>query len=638
MPTQILASSKLLRFWALVLLVIALPYALAAQEGVLVGDTSFGNGALVWKVPGKHEVHIDSPELTIDGVPGASFALEKQTLGRNLASLDYAVSVDAPGGRVNGDYRVDIVLHTTDGDECLRHSTELNFSEPIRHDVRITQGFRIPSAARAMITEKTRVTDDRTQIYSEPRLMARELSVVDPLGAYYDLGLKSTDLKHVYLSMPVVGVAFKESVGHFSAADKPLFLAIASDPYAGSQFYGLALKGKDAGVKVTLSCTYAGSIVPVLHEHRTLALDFHHKWADGIIRTFYETIPEIEPAPPWTHAIAANYYDYHSQEGEGWFRNIQKLAEVFPLREQRAKIVFCLHGWYDYDGMYTFDYATNSLAASWMVFKKYPMTKQEVHRRIKFATDLGFRVVLYFADGMNSSGVPNDIRRGHAYVYANGKTRVGWAGPTGGGGPALDPSSPVVQQWFRAYLRALLKEYATEISGLVFDETNYFVSDDVSYRDREHPAYADRAMMALVRDLSLEVQEWRKINPDLVFLEGSHYLYGLVAHGSYTDMSGFPLIIDYRNSSWQTAWSKPGIRNLNMHYRCDTNIDYPYGLDLSLSDGYADTDFPQTGPARMSDDAWSEVTERFQRRIQQGPRLPKVSEIEGIDSCGLNEP
>ena len=29
-------------------------------------------------------------------------------------------------------------------------------------------------------------------------------------------------------------------------------------------------------------------------------------------------------------------------------------------------------------------------------------------------------------------------------------------------------------------------------------------------------------MMGLMRDLSLKVQQWRKTNPDLVFLEGSH--------------------------------------------------------------------------------------------------------------------
>ena len=266
--------------------------------------------------------------------------------------------------------------------------------------------------------------------------------------------------------------------------------------------------------------------------------------------------------------------------------------------------------------MYTFDYGKNALADSWLVFTKYPLDKQEVHRRIKFATDLGFRVVLYFSDGMNCTGVPNDVRRGQAFVDADGRTRSGWTGPDGGGGNFLDPSSPLVQKWYLAYLEALLREYGKEVSGLVFDETNNFLPGDVSYRDKKSPAYADRAMMGLMSDLTRKVQQWRRTNPDLVFLEGSHQVYGLVAHGSYTDYQGFPLIINYRNNSWATYWEKPGIRNLHGHYRSDINIDYPYGFDMVLSDGWSDTGYPQTGPARMPAEVLAEVVERFQRRIE----------------------
>ena len=179
-----------------------------------------------------------------------------------------------------------------------------------------------------MITEKTRVSADLKEIESEPRLLARELSAVDPLGAYFDLGQKLTDRQHVYLSMPVIGLAFGEKKG-VSPGD-PLLLSIACDPYAGCQFYGLRMKGPEGGVKVTVSHTYAGSIVPVKQENRCLVLNIHRKGAGGIIDSFYATIPEIAPAPAWTHGVAANYYDYFSQGGKGWFANIRKLAELFP--------------------------------------------------------------------------------------------------------------------------------------------------------------------------------------------------------------------------------------------------------------------------------------------------------------------
>ena len=572
-----------------------LPSVIWADESTLAPDTALGNGALVWIVPGGHSVHIDPPEVSIDGQAGSPLKLKKQAVEGKTTLLEYAVSLNPPEGKTDGYYRLEVVPYTSDEDCGLRQKSELVFSESIRRDVRVTQALRILGAAKAIITEKTRTSADGKEIYSEPRLIARELSTVDPLGAYFNLGRKSMDLRHVYLSMPVIGIAFREK--RAVVPGKPLFLSIACDPYAGSQFYGLAMKGKDAGVKVTVSHRYAGSIVPMKQENRCLVLNVHRKGADGIINTFYAAIPEIAPAPAWTHAVAANYYDYFSQGGKGWFANIQKLAEVFPDKTQRGKIVCCLHGWYDFDGMYTFDYGKTALADSWVVHKKYSMDKQAVHRRIKFATDLGFRVVLYFADGMNCTGVPSDIRKGQAFVDANGKTRGGWIGPTGGGGPTLDPSSPVVQQWFTAYLEALLREYSREVSGFVFDETNYFIPGDISYRDKEHPAYADRAMMNLVRDLTLRVQKWRKTNPDLVFLEGSHHVYGLVAHGSYTDFPGFPWIINYRNNSWQTYWEKPGIRNLHGHYRSDMNIDYPYGFDISLSDGWSDTGYPPTGAA-----------------------------------------
>jgi hypothetical protein len=618
-------------FFALTVLAVAMMSStMAAQEPSLAPDTALGNGALAWTVVGGHSVHIDPPEVNIDGQTGAPLKLTKQAVEGKTILLEYAVSLKAPGGKTDGSYRIEIMPYASDGDDALRQKTELVFSTPITQDVRVTQALRIPRAAGAMITEKTRVSADLKEIYSEPRLIARELSAVEPLGAYFHLGQKSTDLRHAYLSMPVVGVAFRE--GRALSPDKRLFLGIACDPYAGTQFYGLRRKGKDGGVTVTVSHTYAGSIVPVTKESRCLVLKVHRKGADGIINTFYATATEIAPAPAWTHAIAANYYDYFSQGGKGWFANIQKLAEVFPDRGQRGKIVCCLHGWYDVDGTYTFDYGKNALADSWVVFKKYPVDKHDIHRRIKFATDLGFRVVMYFADGMNCTGVPNDIRREQAFVDVGGRTRSGWTGPDGGGGKFLDPSSTLVQKWYLAYLQALLKEYGNEVSGFVFDETNYFLAGDVSYRDKEHPAYADRAMMSLIRDLSLAVQQGRKTNPDLVFLEGSHYIYGLVTHGSYTDFPAFPLMINYRNNSWQTYWATSGIRNLHGHYRSDMNIDYPYGFDISLSDGWSDKGSPPIGPARMSADVLAEVAERFERRIKEGPSRPKLKEIEGLDS------
>jgi len=58
-----------------------------------------------------------------------------------------------------------------------------------------------------------------------------------------------------------------------------------------------------------------------------------------------------------------------------------------------------------------------------------PMSLAEMHRRLKFAKDLGFRVLLYFSDGTNSdSGAPAFCKE-YVLKDKNGKTFPGWKGP-----------------------------------------------------------------------------------------------------------------------------------------------------------------------------------------------------------------
>ena len=129
------------------------------------------------------------------------------------------------------------------------------------------------------------------------------------------------------LGMPVVGLVFedKESGG----TPQPLQLSVAADPYCGSY---IQAQPTAAGTQVTVRTTYRGSIVPVRSERRTLALEFHRNGADGTLRSFYRTIPEIEPGAPWTQGIHLVYYDYLSQKGEGWFKDLKALADRIPCK------------------------------------------------------------------------------------------------------------------------------------------------------------------------------------------------------------------------------------------------------------------------------------------------------------------
>jgi hypothetical protein len=254
------------------------------------------------------------------------------------------------------------------------------------------------------------------------------------------------------------------------------------------------------------------------------------------------------------------------------------------------------------------------------------MSKNEIHKRIKFAKDRGFRVILYYADGTNCTG-SMETRENEVFRYADNSTFMGWMGPDGGG-PALDPTCPEVRNWYKGYLTALLKEYGKELDGFVWDETNLLLADDLSYRIRSNPQYAGRAMMEFMKELTMIIQEWRKENPNLVIMEGSHYFYGLMANGSFTDYSGLPTIINYRNTSWSCIWMQPGIRNVHTHIRTRKDIDYPYGLDLGLSNGW-DTD---TGPSEMDPKIFDEVFQRFLQRTKEGPETPKIKNIDGLDT------
>ena len=82
-----------------------------------------------------------------------------------------------------------------------------------------------------------------------------------------------------------------------------------------------------------------------------------------------------------------------------------------------------MHGWYDYFQQYAYDHEHRKLLKEWTAFPgtyKVPMSLAEMHRRLKFAKDLGFRVLLYFCDGTNSDGGAPSF---HKDVRVEGQSR-----------------------------------------------------------------------------------------------------------------------------------------------------------------------------------------------------------------------
>jgi hypothetical protein len=338
--------------------------------------------------------------------------------------------------------------------------------------------------------------------------------------------------------------------------------------------------------------------LPAGVEGRTFYTIAHRGGPEEAIDLFYRTaLADVKPGPEWLHDVALINYDYLSKNGDGWFSDIHRLEQIIS-RADRRKVVLVLHGWYGLLGEYAYDAAKQRLARTWMAFPAglsakvqalgqgasdgeprpmlltpgyrwnrqavkalhpVPFSIDEMHRRMRFAKDRGFRVMLYFADGLNSCDSLSD------YTPERVLIRGGWEGPdTRGGTYVQNPLQPDVRAFFHGYVRALLAEYGHDIDGLVWDETNTVPGDSAG--SNLLPGYAGRAMMTLVREVADAVSE----HPHLALLtsdnignfnEVRNAPYSLMAHGTYQDSHCRPeawpygLLPNYRNVLWSCNWA-----------------------------------------------------------------------------------
>ena len=541
-----------------------------AAEGTL---TTTKDGTLRWEPSVARAVRILAPELT-----GQKAILKNQSIEGNEAVLEYTVD--------NG--TVSVKISAIENGLIARMTVA--FDKPVTNDLETVIAFDVEgTAARQMgLPERNGVF----KVWP----MSPELG-----GAgKFELGNAAKGpIPCSTLGMPVVGLIFGENEPQ---------LAVAADPYCGSFI-------RARGQRVEIRTTYAGSVVPVTHEERTFALEFHRGGSDGTCRAFYRTVPEIKPGAPWTHGIHLVYYDYLSEKGLGWFKGLQTLADRIP-RQHRGHVAVALHGWYDYFQQYAYDHNTGKLLKEWTAFPgthKVPMSLPEMHRRLKFAKDLGFRVLLYFSDGTNSdSGAPG-FQRDYVLKDKAGKTFPGWKGPDSLGDPLkMDPSVPGLREWYRGYLKALVAEYGQQVDGFVWDETFYIPTNFISYPN-DQPAYADRAMMSLVSEMTQIVQAYHKHNPDLVFLASDlgHTSYAIVANGTWQDSAmreqhwGPSMFSNYRNSLWSCNWYP--LR----HAKDNAIAAEKYGLPQGVSNGWGD----HCGPHRMPPELLDAVLRRFTKNV-----------------------
>jgi hypothetical protein len=342
---------------------------------------------------------------------------------------------------------------------------------------------------------------------------------------------------------------------------------IATDPYYSTTF------ARDA-----LEWTYARTIgLEGGSEKRSISIILHSGDPDAALRQFYDiALKDVPPGPEWLHDIAMVDYDFLGNGGKGWFNDIDALESVIAP-EDRHKVLLCCHGWYDYIGRYCYDAAKGTLDREWIAFGNAPNTKNKspkavplplslakVHERLEYAKSRGFRVGLYFGDGLNAGNGLTDIYRPDRVLFWGG-----WEGPdTKGKTYCQNPLHPDVRAFFKGYLDALLKEFGPDIDALAWDET--FHVDSGNLGSEAFPGYADRAMMTLVRDLTSQVHDYNSQTGRQVTLLASDCIgilgwvnkapYALVADGTFQDSQCFPIgwsygiFPNYRNVLWSCNW------------------------------------------------------------------------------------
>jgi hypothetical protein len=429
---------------------------------------------------------------------------------------------------------------------------------------------------------------------------------------------------------PDAPIALAVPMATFPAAPLAERCTLATDPFFSARF-----------TRTTVEWTFPKSVgLENTLERRTISTVFHQGDPDAAIDQFYDVaLGDVPAGPAWLHDIALVDYDYLSAGGRGWFEDIDALEAAIPAAD-RGKVLLALHGWYDFVGRYCFSPETGELDRRWTAFSNAPNVKKDfpssvpvvltpkaMHERFRYATSRGFRVALYFADGMSAGD-------GLAGIYQPDRVLSwgGWVGPdTKGKTYCQNPLHPAVRSFFIRYIKALLREYGADLDAFVWDET--FHVDTGSLGSDKLPGYADRAMMRLVKDLTAEVHAYnRESGRSLAFLASdcigvnkwiNKPPYALVADGTYQDTHCDPeswsygIFPNYRNALWSCNWSPV------------THFDYTefgvreYQAAVAISNGYGD----DIGFAKMPPALKSRVLDLFNWRKRTRTRLHWFSSL-----------
>lgn len=365
---------------------------------------------------------------------------------------------------------------------------------------------------------------------------------------------------------------------------------IAADPYFSTAFNSKSIEW-----------TYPKEIglADAIETRSIYNIPYQGNFNEAVNLYYKHVLGDVPPGPEWIHKIAMVNYDYMSDSAIGWYRDIDSLNTYISKRE-REKVCLALHGWYDMVGRYCYNDSTNKLDSSWQSFAPGVgvLTLGDIHKRIAYAKSSGYRVVLYFADGiLSGTKVPS---------YAKEKVMEGsgWSGADIIGKTfRQNPAHPEVYKFYIKYATALAKEFGAAIDGFVWDETFYITAGNLG--NEYFPGYVDRTFMRLVKDCSAILH---KVNKNAAFLTsdviGADSLWGinfskvppyaLVSDGTFMDSNCNPdywsynIFSNYRNSVWSCNWypvtklelAKFGIK----HYQAAVPLSNGYGDDTGFAE------------------------------------------------------
>lgn len=540
-----------------------------------------------------------------------------QVAQQNANSLKLTYDVAAPNGVAIKLVRV-LTLTVRESDTDLVEAFQLTPERPIADDLEIVRPFAISGAKDV---SKPSAVCPLFNGWAKPYSLSDT-----PLEVEYRLGNVLHGKETDRLALPVIQL---DQSGTWRAA-------LSSDCRFSALFSVSTTKentAKGTSVQGTVRYRYACRKVPLKDtEMRQFGLwlapppPAEEPFGKSIDSFFRLMLPDVPPGPKWPHKIAMVYYDYLSDDGQGWEKDVNELARLLTP-EERNCVALCFHGWYESLGGYSYDDSTGKIKSEWTAMsrtRKVHLTLEEMKRRLGLAKQLGFRVILYFGDGVIQDSKSPAAGCYHAdwdYQDADGKRVTGWEGPdTWGTTYVRNPSHPEVVAWYGRYLKALLDAFGPEIDGFTWDETHYIKLGQIA--QKPEPAYCDRGMLDLIAALRRQV---KAAYPEKVFFSSDtvgpdvpgwgNVNYAMMADGTFQDSWckpdrwSFGLFPNWRNTFWSCCWAAKS------HFSwVRWGVDN-FGVPVAISNGFGDDE----GPWEWSPKYREAILDLFHQRLQQKP-------------------